>query len=98
MDQDMLDERTRRQPFGLEQREGEVIGGFESRDRGVRPFSAFGHQLKEVVRAGTPGQTADNRLFEMRSATGLNEGVSSEGGFLVQSDFSYSLLKSGFDT
>jgi HK97 family phage major capsid protein len=44
-----------------------------------------------------PGGQADPRLFQA-AAAGLNEGVPSEGGFLIQQDFSTSLLTSAFQT
>jgi HK97 family phage major capsid protein len=56
------------------------------------PFKSFGEQLLAVKAAGTPGTSRDERLYAIK-ATGLNEGVSSDGGFLVQQDFSSELLK-----
>jgi len=47
----------------------------------------FGEFLQAVHAAGTPGQRVDPRLVftrEERAASGSNEGVPSEGGFLVQ--------------
>lgn len=47
-------------------------------------FESFGHMLQAVQRAATPGGVVDRRL--MAGPTGLNEGVGSDGGFLVQTD------------
>ncbi|NLV49365.1 MAG: phage major capsid protein [Clostridiales bacterium] len=58
-------------------------------------FSSLGEQLASVMRAGMPGGHADPRLF---NATGLNETVPSDGGFLVQTDFSNDLLQDVFQT
>jgi HK97 family phage major capsid protein len=57
-------------------------------------FRTFGEQLRAVVEAGRPGAKIDERLFEARAGTGLNEAIGSEGGFLVQSDFALDLLNS----
>jgi HK97 family phage major capsid protein len=52
------------------------------------PFSSLGEQLQAVAQAGTPGGKVDERLYKVQAAaTGANEGVASEGGFLVQQDF-----------
>ncbi len=60
------------------------------------PFSSFGEQLVSVVHAGMPAGQVDPRLFN--AATGLNETTPSDGGFLVQQDFSDQLLESIYET
>ena len=50
-----------------------------------------------VMRAGVPGGSVDPRLFTA-AASGLNETVPSEGGFLVQQDFSQEILQDVFQT
>jgi HK97 family phage major capsid protein len=60
----------------------------EKKDR----FSSFGQQMVAVVNAARPGGSADPRLFNA-AASGLNETVQSDGGFLVQQDFVNDLLK-----
>jgi HK97 family phage major capsid protein len=60
----------------------------EERDR----FTSFGEQLVAVRRACAPGGYTDPRLLN-RAASGLNEGTPSDGGFLVQTDFSSTILK-----
>lgn len=57
----------------------------------------FGEFLGAVVRAGSPGGTIDKRLIETRAASGLNETVPSEGGFMVQTDFAEELLKRTYE-
>jgi HK97 family phage major capsid protein len=47
-------------------------------------FASFGQMLQAVAVAAKPGGRVDQRL--MAGPTGLNEGVGSDGGFLVQSD------------
>lgn len=55
-------------------------------------FSSFGEQLQAIARAGmNKGGDRDNRLV-WQAAAGLNEAVPSEGGFLVQKQFSTELL------
>ena len=55
--------------------------------------STFHDFLNSVRRAETPGLQADSRLFEQRASSGLNEGVGSEGGFLVPQDFSKEIFR-----
>jgi len=63
-------------------------------------FNSFGTQMAAVMRAGVPGGTVDPRLRTIRAAegSGLSESVPSDGGFLVQQDFSTELLKDVFET
>lgn len=60
-------------------------------DRPKDRFRSFGEQLSAVIRASTPGGSADPRLFN--AASGLGESVNSDGGFLVQTDFSATILQ-----
>jgi HK97 family phage major capsid protein len=66
--------------------------------QGDGPFNSLGEQLMAVVRASSPGGTVDPRLHEVRAASGLNEAVDSEGGFMVQKDFISELVKDTYDT
>lgn len=63
-------------------------------DKDEKPFKSFGEQLQAVMGVATRNVTEEqvNKL-EAVKATGMNEGVSSEGGFLVQTDYSAELLK-----
>ena len=55
-------------------------------------FGSLGEQMAAVMNAGMPGRTnVDPRLYN--AASGLNETVPSEGGFLVQTDFATELLQ-----
>jgi HK97 family phage major capsid protein len=76
----------------------------ESGDRSMRktsgPFKTLGSQIRSIIRAGTPGEKVDRRLFEVaetRAATGLSEGIPSDGGFLLQDSFVNDLLMATFD-
>jgi len=59
-------------------------------------FNSFGQQMAAIMRAGIPGGRVDPRL--LNAATGLNETVPSDGGFLVQQDFASEILKDVFET
>lgn len=63
----------------------------------IERFSNFGEQLRAVIEAAKPGGSIDNRL-SIKAATGLNENVGSDGGFLVDDDFSTEILKRAYDT
>lgn len=58
-----------------------------------RAWGTFSEFLQAVVDASTPGKRFDPRLRESRgAATGMGESISSDGGFVVQSDFANELL------
>jgi len=61
-------------------------------------FRSFGEQLSAVMKAGLPGGEVDPRLYQVRAASGLQEGVPSDGGFLVQTDFGQEILGNIFDS
>lgn len=63
-----------------------------------RVYNSLGEQLQSIARAGIPGGETDHRLHQINNATGLGESIPSEGGFLVQTDFSAQLLKGVFET
>ncbi len=76
----------------------------ESRPQpGIRPqenkekFKSLGEMLVAVRHASVPGMGIDPRLFRS-AASGLGESVPSDGGFLVQQDFSNELLTQLFAT
>lgn len=60
-----------------------------------KEWRGFGEFLGAVVRAAT-GHGVDQRLVESRQL-GLNEGVPSEGGFMVQTDHVTELLKRTYE-
>jgi HK97 family phage major capsid protein len=61
-------------------------------------FGSFGGQMAAIMRAGVPGGRVDPRLLNTRAVTGMSEGIPSDGGFLVQQDFSSELLKQVWET
>ena len=63
-----------------------------SKDR----FLTFGEQMTAVMKAGLPGGSVDPKLYN--AASGLNETTASDGGFLVQNDFSDQILKNVWDS
>ena len=64
-----------------------------------RLWGTLGEQLSAIYAAGNPmlGNRVDERLTQMLSPTGSSEGVPSDGGFLVQQDFSTEILKRMYD-
>lgn len=59
-----------------------------------RAFSSFGAQLQAIAHAGMDkGGDRDGRLVWQAAGTGANEAVPSEGGFIVQQDYSTELLE-----
>lgn len=62
-----------------------------------KPWDSFGEQLAAVVDAARPGGSIDSRL-SVKAAAGLSGGVPSDGGFLVETDFSTELLKRTYET
>lgn len=64
----------------------------QSRADNQERFPSFGHQLVSVVEAARPGGRVDPRLFNA-AASGMSEAVTSDGGFLVQQDFTTALLQ-----
>ena len=70
--------------------------GDQPEKRNKDRFSSLGQQMAAVMQAGRPGGTVDPRLFN--AATGLGETIPSDGGFLVQQDFSNELLQQVIQT
>lgn len=56
----------------------------------------FGQYLQAVVRSSRPGGRIDPMLVEQRAPTGMGELVPSDGGFLVQQDFSTELYRRAY--
>ena len=63
-------------------------------------FRSFGEMIVAVMRAGSPNPYVDPRLRTsmFNAATGLQEGIPSDGGFLIQPEFSAELLKRAYET
>lgn len=70
-----------------------TVGGLSSRASNS-VFNSLGEQMKAVVEAGRTGGKVDPRLFN--AATGLNETIPSEGGFLVEQGYSREILQDAF--
>jgi|GEM_PF-3863466 len=70
-----------------------AAGDIARTGRSTGPFGSLGEQLQCVAAAAAPGGRPDERLYQVLNAgSGMQEGVGSEGGFLVQEDFSTALL------
>jgi HK97 family phage major capsid protein len=84
--------------------EGQLVDGPVTVPRDQRlssitgPFSNMGDFLIAVRDAGIPGGQVDPRLHQIRAAaTGLNETVPSEGGYLLQPSMSSEILQNAFN-
>ncbi len=63
-----------------------------------KPWRDFGEQMRAVRMACTPGGVIDVRMApELRAATGLNEGIAADGGFLVQQDFAAEMIRQMYE-
>jgi HK97 family phage major capsid protein len=60
-------------------------------------FRMIGEELQAIARFNL-GISQDNRLQELRAATGLNEAVPSQGAFLLQNDLIGELVRRTYDT
>jgi HK97 family phage major capsid protein len=61
-------------------------------------FRSFGEQLQAILRASQNGGPVDRRLLEIKAPAGMSETVSSDGGFLVQTDFAAELFRRVYET
>jgi len=62
-------------------------------------FSSFGNMLQAVAHAGSGVGRIDQRLIgPMAAASGLSEGVGSDGGFLVGTDTTAEMMKATYET
>ena len=63
-------------------------------NKSKQKFGSLGQQMGAIMSACKPGGHVDPRLYNQpKGATGLSESVPSDGGFLVQQDFSEQLLQ-----
>jgi HK97 family phage major capsid protein len=85
--------QSKRQPLKPELSSGPTQ---EQKDK----FKSFGEQLVAVIRASGDRPQVDPRLRTTiyDAATGLQESLPSEGGFLVQQDFASELLTRAYET
>lgn len=62
--------------------------------KGGKLFASLGEQLLAVMRAESKVEGfVDPRLRQLNAATGMSEGVPSDGGFLVQTEYSNDLIR-----
>jgi len=87
-------EKSQRQPLKPNPNEGPEAQAKKDK------FRSFGEQIVAVMRAGSPNPVIDPRLRTTiyDAATGLQEGIPSDGGFLIQPEFSTELLKRAYET
>lgn len=61
-------------------------------------FASLGEQLQAIAKSALPENSVDQRLLEVQNAaTGGSAGVSSDGGYFIQDDFSTDLIKRVYD-
>jgi HK97 family phage major capsid protein len=63
-----------------------------------RPFKSMGEFFSSVVEAAKTPDDIDKRLRALKAPSGLNEAVSSEGGFLVRPEYANVLLEKLYNT
>ena len=63
-----------------------------------RPFDSFGQQLQAVYQAGLSGGLVDDRLVSLQAASGMSQGVGSDGGYAVQTDFLSDVYTQAYNT
>jgi HK97 family phage major capsid protein len=69
-------------------------------NEGKRPFANLAEQVKSIVTAGREGKV-DPRLHEankIAAASGMSEGIGSEGGFAIMPDFATQILEPIYET
>jgi len=64
----------------------------------TQKFTNFGDQLMAVYNASQPNRPILDERLLANAASGANESVPSDGGFLVQTDFAGELLKKAYET
>ena len=67
-----------------------------TKDVADHPFERFGEQLQAIRQASMSGAVLDPRLAGVQAASGASEGVASDGGFLVQRDFSQEIFSRAY--
>lgn len=69
-----------------------VVTQDETDKKAAKPWNSFGEQLVAVAKAAANPRYMDERLAAQKAILGHNEQQPSEGGFLVQSDFSQTIM------
>ena len=77
---------------------GVVVTEDETDKKAKQPFKSLGEQLKAVAGAYLNPHGMDDRLKAQKAVLGQAEGSSSDGGFLVQADFSEQIMTLAHDT
>lgn len=75
-----------------------VVTEDETDKKAAQPWRDLGEQLKAVYVAATQPHRTDERLKAQKAILGANETVPSEGGFLVQPNFSAEIFQLAHDT
>lgn len=77
----------------------QVVEDEADKAKRLRPFKSLGEQLICIKNAYLFPHNMDNRLKGegQKAVLGMQEGVGSDGGFLVQTDFSSEIIKRAYD-
>lgn len=70
-----------------------VVTEDETDKKSAMPWASLGEQLKAVYVAATQPHRTDERLKAQKAILGANESVPSDGGFLVQPNFSAEIFQ-----
>lgn len=60
------------------------------------PFPSAGEQYRAIADAGRSGGQVDQRLYDVRAALGSAESIPSDGGFMLQQDYTRDILQNIF--
>ena len=64
-----------------------------------KPFASLGEQLIAVMRASrSDNRVMDPRLQRLAAISGMSEGIPSDGGFAVQTDFAQEIFQRAYQT
>lgn len=76
-----------------------AAGNAQAKKPAPKLFANFGEQLQAVIAASKPGGHVDPRLNEINAAaSGGGSNVSSDGGYLIQTDFASEIYKLTYET
>ncbi len=75
-----------------------IVNSQETANKEGRPFKSFAEQLAVVKASSGERAPVDERLLAVKAASGMNEAVDSDGGFLVQDDFKADLWQLQHET
>lgn len=88
----------------LKANKGAAVNGDNAIDPAIdgtpKLFKSFGEQAQMIYQAGMQPHNVDARLKELmvKAPAGMSEGIGSDGGFLVQTDFATEIYRNAMET